>query len=375
MALLEVEKLKVRFKTGDGMVEPLDGVDFSIEPGQVMGLVGETGSGKSVTAQAIMGLLPFLGGEVAAGRIEFMGQDMLALREEEWQKLRGNTLSFISQNPMTSLDPVYRVGDQIVEGMRLHLKISKAEARRKAIDLMASLRIPNAERVYHQYPHQLSGGLKQRIVIAMGLCAGPRLLIADEPTTALDVTVQAQIMALFKETIKIKGISLLLITHDLGIIAQVCDKVAVMYAGNVVEYGDVRTVFARPRHPYTTSLLTCIPKLGMDRGELHAIPGNVPSVRTYPPGCRYHPRCRDAFDDCPRVKPRAISVAGGTRVSCLKYSADRGGGGMSDILTIRGLSKHFPVTAGFFHRTIGGDQGGQRCFAGCPPGRNRGRGR
>lgn len=320
MTLLQVESLRVRFKTEDGYVEPLDGVSFEIEKGQVVGLVGETGSGKSVTAQAIMGLLPFVRGEVTGGRMMFMGNDLLSLSEEEWQKYRGAKLSLISQNPMTSLDPVYRVGDQIVEGMRLHLDITKTRARQRAVELMGSLQIPNSERVYHQYPHQLSGGLKQRIVIAMGLCAGPQLLIADEPTTALDVTVQAQIVALFKEAAVERGIGLLLITHDLGVIAQLCDKVAVMYAGTVVEFGDAMSVFNEPKHPYTESLLHCIPKLGMQKGSLMAIPGNVPSVRTFPKGCRYHPRCRDVMPVCSLQKPAEIHLENGINVACLKYS-------------------------------------------------------
>ena len=321
MTLLKVESLRVRFKTEDGFVEPLDGVDFEIEPGEVMGLVGETGSGKSVTAQAVMGLLPYINGEVTEGRIIFMGQDLLSFSEEQWQTYRGAKLSLISQNPMTSLDPVYRVGEQIVEGMLLHLDISKPEARRRAVDLMASLQIPNPERVYYQYPHQLSGGLKQRIVIAMGLCAGPRLLIADEPTTALDVTVQAQIVALFKKATVQRGIGLLLITHDLGVIAQICDKVAVMYAGTVVEFGDVMSIFNQPKHPYTESLLHCIPKLGMQKGILQAIPGNVPSVRTFPSGCRFHPRCGYITSACQLQKPANIHLDTGINVACIKYSS------------------------------------------------------
>ena len=320
MTLLQVESLRVRFKTEDGYVEPLDGVSFEIETGQVVGLVGETGSGKSVTAQAIMGLLPFIHGEVIGGRINFMGENLLSLTEEEWQTYRGAKLSLISQNPMTSLDPVYRVGDQIVEGMLLHLDITQTKAKQHAIDLMGSLQIPNPERVYHQYPHQLSGGLKQRIVIAMGLCAGPRLLIADEPTTALDVTVQAQIVALFKKATVERDIGLLLITHDLGVIAQLCDKVAVMYAGAVVEFGDVMLVFNEPKHPYTESLLHCIPKLGMQKGSLMAIPGNVPSVRAFPRGCRYHPRCRDVTPVCSLQKPAEIHLETGINVACIKYS-------------------------------------------------------
>lgn len=320
MTILKVESLKVRFKTPDGFVQPLDGVHFQIEPGEVVGLVGETGSGKSVTAQAILGLLPFLGGEIMDGRIEFMGQDLKALSEMEWQKIRGNKISLISQNPMTSLDPVYRVGDQIVEGMRLHLNLSKKEARAKAVELMASLHIPNADRVFHQYPHHLSGGLKQRIVIAMGLCANPQLLVADEPTTALDVTVQAQIVNLFKEITRKRGIGLLLITHDLGVIAQICDKVAVMYAGRVAEFGEIESLFETPRHPYTQSLLHCIPTLGMKKRSLKAIPGNVPSVRTFPDGCRFHPRCLDRTPECRSRKPESVYLENGLSVACLKYS-------------------------------------------------------
>lgn len=323
MTLLQVDGLGVRFQTREGVVEPLDDVSFAIEAGQILGLVGETGSGKSVTAQAVMGLLPYLNGEISSGRIWFRGRDMRDLPEAQWQTIRGNQISLISQNPMTSLDPVYRVGHQIVEGMRLHLDISAREARRRAIALMTSLHIPDAEQVFRQYPHQLSGGLKQRIVIAMGLCADPKLLIADEPTTALDVTVQAQIVTLFKETTRKLGIGLLLITHDLGVIAQICDTVAVMYAGSIVESGDVRSVFARPRHPYTRALLGCVPILGMPEGALSAIPGNVPSVRTFPAGCRFHPRCKERRDCCQQAKPKMNPIDREIWVGCLKYDPKR----------------------------------------------------
>ncbi len=320
MTLLEITDLEVEFRTRDGVVQPLNGVGFDLEAGEILGLVGETGSGKSVTAQAIMGLLPFLEGRVSGGGIRFMGRDLLALSEAEYQSLRGNRISMISQNPMTSLDPVYTVGDQIVEGVLLHTRLSKPAAAERAVEVMSSLGIPNAGKVFQQYPHQLSGGLKQRIVIAMGLCAEPKLLIADEPTTALDVTVQAQIVELFRQTVRERNIGLIMITHDLGVIAHLCDKVAVMYAGALAEIGDVASVFSNPLHPYTRSLLDCIPKLGMTPDSLKAIPGNVPSVRTFPSGCRYHPRCGTAADFCAETAPGLLNPAPGRQIRCHMYS-------------------------------------------------------
>lgn len=322
MTLLKVENLKVTFKTRDGVVEPLSGISFDVEAGEILGLVGETGSGKSVTAQAIMGLLPFLDGKISAGRILFNDQDLLSLSESEYQKLRGNKISLISQNPMTSLDPVYKVGDQIVEGLKLHMNITTLDARQRAVDVMTSLGIPNAGKVFNQYPHQLSGGLKQRIVIAMGLCADPKLLIADEPTTALDVTVQAQIIELFKVTTQKRNLGLIMITHDLGIISHLCDKVAVMYAGTVVETGRVKSVFTDPGHPYTLALLNCIPILGMADRSLNAIPGNVPSVSTFPSGCRYHPRCPDAKSLCMKTDPETLAMGNHTKVKCHKFTRE-----------------------------------------------------
>lgn len=319
MSLLSVKDLSVTFNTRDGDVTPLSGVSFDIESGEILGLVGETGSGKSVTAQAIMGLLPFLDGRVAAGTITFLDRELSTLPEEAYQKLRGNRISLIPQNPMTSLDPVYTVGSQIVEGLRLHTGLTGKDARARAVSVMSSLGIPNAPKVFHQYPHQLSGGLKQRIVIAMGLCGDPKLLIADEPTTALDVTVQAQIVALFKETVAEKNVGLIMITHDLGVIAHLCDRVAVMYAGSLVETGPVSQVFKHPCHPYTRSLIDCIPKMGMTADTLAAIPGNVPSVRSYPKGCRYHPRCAGAREICRTSVPRECHTPSGSRIRCHEY--------------------------------------------------------
>ncbi len=322
MTLLCLENISVEFTTRDGCVEPLNCIGFDLDDGEILGLVGETGSGKSVTAQAIMGLLPFLDGRVSQGRILFKDVDLLSLSESEYQQIRGNRISLISQNPMTSLDPVYRVGNQIVEGLRLHLNISRSDAAKRAKAVMTSLGIANSEKVFSQYPHQLSGGLKQRIVIAMGLCADPELLIADEPTTALDVTVQAQIIELFKKTTRDRHVGLIMITHDLGVIAHLCDKVVVMYAGTVVERGDVATVFKNPRHPYTLSLLGCIPTFGMAQKTLNAIPGNVPSVRTFPSGCRYHPRCFHAKPVCVKHSPETIRTSKGTLVKCHMFSPD-----------------------------------------------------
>lgn len=319
MSLLKLDDIAVEFNTRDGVVQPLSGVSLSLDRGEILGLVGETGSGKSVTAQAVMGLLPFLEGRVSAGTMTFMGQDLLSLPETQYQKLRGNRISLISQNPMTALDPVYTVGNQIVEGLMLHTDLSGDQARKRAVDVMSSLGIPNAAKVFHQYPHQLSGGLKQRIVIAMGLCADPRLLIADEPTTALDVTVQAQIIELFRRTVRERNLGMIMITHDLGVIANLCHRVAVMYAGTLVETGDVASVFREPHHPYTKALLNCIPSLGMAEDSLDAIPGNVPSVRTFPKGCRYHPRCPAAVSLCRDVPPDTVEVRG-AQVRCHQFS-------------------------------------------------------
>lgn len=322
MSLLKVSDLAVEFTANKRTVRPISDISFTMEPGEVLGMVGETGSGKSLTAHAIMGLTPLVGGKVF-GKVEFDGKDLLKLSKFEMQKVRGAEIAFIPQNPMTSLDPVFRVGDQIVEGLRKHLRLNKWKAKTLALEIMEQLRIPNPKLVFEQYPHQLSGGLKQRIVIAIGIGANPKLLIADEPTTALDVTVQAQIMRLFKELTAVKGIGLLLITHDLGVIAQVCDKIAVLYAGNLVEYGEIRSVFKEPKHPYTQALLNCIPYIGMEKGSLTAIEGNVPTADNFPEGCRFNARCPYVMQECITDSPELIDLEGGARVACFKYQKEK----------------------------------------------------
>lgn len=318
MSFLKVTDLAVEFTVDKKTVMPISGVSFEVEEGEVLGVVGETGSGKSLTAHAIMGLTPLVGGKVT-GSVRFEDKDLLTISSKEMQSIRGNDISFIPQNPMTSLDPVYRVGDQIVEGLRKHTKVGRREARKHALAKMEQLRIPSPDQVYMQYPHQLSGGLKQRIVIAMALITKPRLLIADEPSTALDVTVQAQIMRLFRDQAIAHGIALILITHDLGVVAQVCDKISVMYAGNLVEYGDVETIFKEPKHPYTKALLACIPVMGMERGSLSAIDGNVPNALNYPSGCRFHTRCQNVTPLCKKQAPQLIGIDDGAKVACHNY--------------------------------------------------------
>ena len=322
MTFLEVRDLEVEFRVDKKTVKPIEKISFELNEKEVLGIVGETGSGKSLTAHAILGLSTLVGGKIG-GSVKFKERELLSISESEMQSIRGGQIAFIPQNPMTSLDPVYRVGDQIVEGLIQHAKVSKKEAKQQVLKLMQRLRIPKADRVFQQYPHQLSGGLKQRIVIAMGLCTNPQLLIADEPTTALDVTVQAQIMRLFSEMTVDRGIGLFLITHDLGVIAQVCDKVAVMYAGRMVEFGNIELVFNTPSHPYTKALLDCIPYIGMKKGSLSAIYGNVPSAGNYPTGCRYHPRCPHANSQCETRAPVLIQIEGGTRVACHLYQGKK----------------------------------------------------
>ncbi|HOZ31272.1 MAG TPA: ABC transporter ATP-binding protein [Tabrizicola sp.] len=298
-ALLELDGVGVAI----GRIALLEGISLSVERGQVLGLVGESGSGKSLTAMAAMGLLPLIGGRVTHGAVRFGGQDMAAMTEAERRKLRGRRIGFVTQNPMTALDPVQRIGEQIDVVSRLHLGLTRAKARARTLDLMTQLRIPDAASVAEAWPHQLSGGMKQRIVIAMALAGDPDMIIADEPTTALDVTVQAQIIQILGALVRDRGVALLLITHDMGVVAQVCDRVAVLYAGRLAEEGPAGPIFAAPAHPYTAALIGCIPQDGMAKGSLTGIPGTVPSAAAFPPGCRFHPRCSRASDLCRRTAP------------------------------------------------------------------------
>lgn len=310
--LLAVENLGVRI----GSIEPLSGLSFTLDRGEILGLVGESGSGKSLTALAVTGLLPLIGGRIAAGRVVFDGTDLAALPEARLRPYRGKRIALVTQNPMTALDPVQRIGDQVDIMGRLHLGMAPAAARAHTVALLTRLRIPEAASVCDAFPHQLSGGMKQRIVIAMALAAQPDLIVADEPTTALDVTVQAQIIHILGELVRERGLALMLITHDMGVVAQVCDRVAVLYAGRLAETRPVAPLFAAPRHPYTAALIGCIPRDGMERGSLTGIPGLVPSVTQYPSGCRFHPRCPRADDRCRTTVPEPAGLPGGGIVAC-----------------------------------------------------------
>jgi oligopeptide/dipeptide ABC transporter ATP-binding protein len=312
MPLLEVSDLRI----GIGPIHPLDGISFAVDKGETLGIVGESGSGKSLTALSVMGLLPLIGGRVLSGRVVFGGTELTRLSEPAYRRLRGRRIGFITQNPMTSLDPVIRVGAQIDQTARLHLGLSASAAKARSIELMERLRIPEAATIYHHYPHQLSGGMKQRIVIAMALGANPDLIIADEPTTALDVTIQAQIIGLLAELVRERSVALVLITHDMGVVAQSCDRVVVLYAGRVAESNRVEAIFAAPRHPYTRALIRCIPRAGMAAGSLKGIPGAVPSVSEYLPGCRFSPRCELAQAVCRDHEPVLIADPDGSRVAC-----------------------------------------------------------
>lgn len=302
-SLLEVKNLKTQFFTDEGIVKAVDDVSFSIGREETFGLVGESGCGKSVTALSIIGLIPWPPGKIVEGKIMLEGEDLLQKTEKQMQKVRGCKISMIFQEPMTSLDPVFTVGNEIMEVIQLHQGLEKEEAWEKSIEMLRVVGIPDPERRMKEYPHQLSGGMRQRVMIAMALSCNPKLLIADEPTTALDVTIQAQILRLMGNLKDDFQASVLLITHDLGVIAQQCENVAVMYAGEIVEIGSVEAIFENPLHPYTEGLNNAIPRLDVDTDRLQIIEGNVPNLIEVPSGCRFHDRCQYTMDVCRQQHP------------------------------------------------------------------------
>lgn len=314
--LLNVSGLKTHFFTAEGVVRSVDGVDITIGEGETVGLVGESGCGKSVTSLSIMRLVPWPPGKIVEGSIMFQDKDIVRVSEAEMRDIRGNDIAMIFQDPMTSLNPVFTIGDQIVETIRLHMKLDKKKALSRAIDLLKQVGIPRAEQIVKEYPHRLSGGMRQRVVIAMAMACNPKLLIADEPTTALDVTIQAQILDLMRKLKKDNGTSILMITHDLGVVAEMCDRVIVMYGGKVVEEADVDTLFATPSHPYTKGLLQSIPSIDEEKEWLDSIPGNVPIPSEMPEGCKFAPRCAYAIERCRTEEPRLYEVGNGQKSRC-----------------------------------------------------------
>ncbi|MDQ8729936.1 ABC transporter ATP-binding protein [Bradyrhizobium sp. LHD-71] len=317
-ALLEIRNLVTEFRSGGNVVRAVDGVSFGVARGETLGIVGESGCGKSVTSLSIMRLLPSPPGRVAAGEIRFDGRDLLPLSEDAMRKIRGNDIAMIFQEPMTSLNPVHTVGEQIIETIQLHRSISRAEARERALEMLRLVRIPSPETRIDDYPHQLSGGMRQRVMIAMALACDPKILIADEPTTALDVTIQAQILDLMRDLRARTGAAIVLITHDLGVIAELADRVLVMYAGGIVEEAPVRELFGDPQHPYTLGLLGSIPKLQGEEERLVAIRGMVPNPYAMPTGCRFNPRCPLADARCRHEAPPLIEIKPGHRSACWK---------------------------------------------------------
>ena len=314
--LLRVKDLKTYFFTHEGTVKAVDGINLKVSKGETLGLVGESGCGKSVTALSIMRLIPSPPGKIVGGEIHFEGKNLLELNEKEMRKIRGRKISMIFQEPMTSLDPMFTIGDEIAEVIRLHQGLKKDEARKKAIESLKTVGMPDPEKRINEYPHELSGGMRQRAMIAMALSCNPTLLIADEPTTALDVTIQAQILRLIDELRKKFGTSVLLITHDLGVIAETCDNVAVMYAGHIVEHTDANTLFRNPLHPYTKGLMKSIPRLDVDTKRLEIIKGLVPTLLDMPSGCPFHPRCNFCSEGCTKELPKLIEVEKNHLVRC-----------------------------------------------------------
>ncbi|RID98513.1 ABC transporter ATP-binding protein [Simplicispira hankyongi] len=320
MPLLEVKDLVVEFPHRRGTLRALDGISFAIEPGEILGVVGESGAGKSLTGAAIIGLLE-PPGRIASGEIWLEGRRIDQLPPQEMRHVRGRHVGAIFQDPLTSLNPLYTVGRQLTETILTHLPMTRAQARERAIELLADTGIPAPEQRIEHYPHQFSGGMRQRVVIALALAAEPRLIVADEPTTALDVSIQAQIIQLLKSVCASRGAAVMLITHDMGVIAETCDRVAVLYAGRVAEIGPVHALINHPAHPYTAGLMAAIPDMAQDRERLHQIDGAMPRLNAIPPGCAYHPRCPEVFARCRAERPDLLD-AGATRAACWLHARE-----------------------------------------------------
>ncbi len=318
--ILEVKGLKTHFFTKHGVSKAVDGIDFTLRKGETLGIVGESGCGKSMTSLSILRLIPSPPGKIAGGQVLYKGKDLVTLSEDEMRKIRGNEISMIFQEPMTSLNPVIPVGEQIAEALRLHQSMRKKEAWNKAVEMLKLVGIPSPEKRAKQEPFQLSGGMRQRVMIAMALACTPEVLIADEPTTALDVTIQAQILELIKNLQKKIGMGVIMITHDLGVVSETCDKVAVMYAGNIIEHAPTEKIFTNPRHPYTQGLLNSLPKIHEDQEELQTIEGSVPSPYNLPAGCRFASRCPHQKPLCHLKKPELMELDDGVKIRCWMYT-------------------------------------------------------
>ena len=316
MSLLEIKNLSVQFNTYEGVVYAVDDLSLSVDKGRTLCVVGESGCGKSVTAKSIMRLLPIPPANITSGQINLDNRDLLPLLENEMRNVRGNDIAMIFQDPMTSLNPVFTCGYQIQESIRIHEKMSKKEALKKALSLLIQVGIPDPDKCLKAYPHQLSGGMRQRIMIAMALSCKPRLLIADEPTTALDVTIQAQILDLMASLKKSHDMAMIFITHDLGVVAEVADEILVLYAGKVAERGTARDIFENPKHPYTIGLLNSVPSLSRGNGQLHVIPGNLPDATNYPKGCRFYERCEKRMNKCKELLPEEFKINDIHRCAC-----------------------------------------------------------
>ena len=317
--MLDVRSLSTHFFTEDGVVRAVENVGFEIYPGEILSLVGESGCGKSVTGLSIMQLIPTPPGRVVSGEILFDGRNLLQLEEKEMERVRGNDISMIFQEPMTSLNPVFTIGNQIMEAITLHQGVDGTEARRRTVEMLDRVQIPSPETRIDAYPHQLSGGMRQRAMIAMALSCRPKLLIADEPTTALDVTIQAQVLRLLKEIQREMGMAVMLITHDLGVVSEIADRVAVMYAGRIFEYGPIEAIFSEIRNPYTRGLMNSIPSLVERKKRLDTIPGQVPNPMDLPTGCKFHPRCYLMIEDCKKEEPPLFQVNGDHFSRCIRW--------------------------------------------------------